>query len=117
MASRDLILKILGDELGAKKALHEAQKDLKETGDHAEKTGRHFGGMAKFAAVAGGAAGIGLLVEGLKGSIEAASKEEVAQTALDQALKATHQSVKAMAPALEEATASSRKLGFSDEDT
>jgi hypothetical protein len=57
------------------------------------------------------------LAYGLEKSVKAAMAGQVSQASLDTALRNTHQSLKAMTPALQAAEAASRKLGFADDDT
>lgn len=97
-----LIVEIFGD---AKQFAAELDKAAGKT--------RQFGRVAGLAGLALG----GLLAFGLEKSAKAAMEGQADQARLDAALQTTHQSVKAMAPALEEAEAASRKLGFADNDT
>lgn len=66
------------------------------------------------AGLAMGAAAVGGLALVLDKSVKAALAGQASQAALDTALKNTHQSVKAMTPALQAAEAAARKMGFSD---
>jgi hypothetical protein len=100
--ARKLEIQILGDI-----------KNFTSELDRAVGKTHRFGAAAK---VAGLAIASGLAV-GIEQSVKAAMAGQVSQAALDQALKNTHQSVKAMTPALEAAETASRKLGFADDDT
>jgi hypothetical protein len=99
---RALVVEILGNS-----------KQFAAELDRAAGKTRQFG---KAAGVAGVALAAGLAY-GLEKSVKAAMAGQVSQASLDTALRNTHQSLKAMAPALEAAEAASRKLGFADDDT
>jgi hypothetical protein len=100
--ARTLTVEILGN----------AQNFAKELDRAAGKTRQ----LGKVAGVAGLAIASGLAY-GLEKSVKAAMAGQVSQASLDTALRNTHQSLKAMAPALDAAEAASRKLGFADDDT
>lgn len=77
-------------------------------------------GKTRQLSAAAGVAGIALaggLAFGLEKSIKAAMAGQASQASLDAALRNTHQSLDAMAPALDKAEASSRRLGFADDET
>lgn len=81
--------------------------------DKAAGKTRQFGKVAGVAglAIAGG------LVYGLEKSAKAAMAGQVSQAALEQSLRTTHQSLTAMKPALDDAQAAGRNLGFADDET
>lgn len=110
MATRTLLVEIIGDEAGL-------SRSLKNAGDATSGFGSKLGTLAKTAALALGAAALGGIALVLDKSVKAALAGQVSQAKLDAALKATHQSAAAMAPALDDAEAASRRLGFSDDDT
>ena len=72
--------------------------------------------LAKGAGVAGMVIG-GALGGGLVSSVHAAMGAQVAQAALDTAIKNSGQSVAAMTPLIEDAQKASRNLGFANSDT
>jgi hypothetical protein len=80
MASRKLMVEIIGDSASLERAFG-------RVGKQTETLGSKFAGMAKYAALGAGAAGIGALVVGLKGSVDAAKQAQVAQAQLEAALK------------------------------
>jgi hypothetical protein len=106
--ARKIEVEIVADALGYQRGLRQASAET-------EGFGSKLGGVAKtgMLAFAGGVAvAAGVLGE----SVKAAMGAQASQAALDQALRTTHQSVSGMTPALEEAAAASRKMGFTDED-
>jgi hypothetical protein len=72
--------------------------------------------LSKGAGIAGLAIG-GLLVGGLIDSVHAAMSAQVAQAALNQAVKNTGQSLATATPQLEDAQKAARDLGFANTDT
>jgi hypothetical protein len=82
----------------------------------ANKSASAFHKGLKVASIAATAA-LGGLAIGLEKSVHAAMEGQVSEAALDTALQRTHQSLKAMTPALEAASAAGRKLGFTDDET
>lgn len=109
MPSRDLLLKILGDSSSAEHA-------LSSTGDHAQKLGGHFGGLAKMAAFAAGGAGVGLVVEGLKGAIGAAQESEAAHVRLTDSLGKVGVSYKTHGAAIDDAIQKTSNLAALDDE-
>ena len=87
------------------------------TEESAAKTDAGSGKMNTFSKAALGAGLVlgGALAYGIDKSISAAEEGEVSQAKLDAALRATHQSVQAMGPALDQAQASARNLGFGND--
>ena len=87
------------------------------TEDSAAKTDAASDSMGTFSKMALGAGLVlgGVLAYGIDKSIEAAEQGEVSQAKLDAALRATHQSVKAMSPALDQAQSAARNLGFGND--
>ena len=103
--------------------MREANAQLKETGDAAKKADGDVSGsgggmskLAKGAGIAGLALG-GVLVGGLISSVKSAMAAQVANAALDQAIKNTGQSAAAAAPQIDSAQAAARNLGFANSDT
>lgn len=107
--ARKIEIQILGDASNLEHAFGQA-------GNAANGFGSHLTKLKLAAGVAGAAMG-GILVEGLKGSVDAAMAGQASQAALDTALKTTQQSVAGMKPVLDAAEASSRKLGFADNES
>src|SRR5689334_19456418 len=103
MASRKIEVQIVGDAASLARSFRSAEAAT-------EGFGSKLGHVAKTAALVGGAAAIGGLSIILEKSVHAAMEGETAQAALDAALRATHQSVKAMTPAIEEANAAARRM-------
>lgn len=100
----------------AKALIVEIFGDAKQFAAELDKAAGKTRQMSAVAGVAGVALAAGLAV-GLDKSVKAALAGQVAQEALNTALTNTHQSVAAMSPALEEAEAASRKLGFTDDES
>lgn len=80
MASRVLSVRIIGDAADLERAFKGAENQT-------EKTGKKFLSLGKAAALGAGAAGVGLVVAGLKSSVDAARESEKAQARLENALK------------------------------
>lgn len=78
--SRYLNVRILGDAADLEKALN-------KSAGATDKAGSKFLSMGKKAALGAGAAGVGAIVVGLKGAVEAAHESEKAQARLQGALK------------------------------
>jgi hypothetical protein len=108
--ARKLLVEIVGDSSSL-------ERSLRSAGAEAGGFGSKLAGVAKTAALVAGGAAIGGLALVLDKSVHAAMEGQAAQAALDAALRATHQSVKKMTPALEEANAAARRLGFTDAES
>lgn len=108
--ARKLLVEIIGDAAGLEGSLRRA--DGATSGFSS-----HLGGLAKAATLALGAGALGGIALVLDKSVKAAMAGQVSQARLDAALRATHQSVTGLTPALNAAEDASRKLGFADEDT
>lgn len=107
---RKLVIEILGKSDDLERAFGRA-------GHAADGFGSRLGSLAKMAGLALGAGAVGGLALVLDKSVKAAMAGQASQAALDTALKATHQSIKEMTPALDAAESASRKLGFADDET
>lgn len=108
--ARKLLVEIIGDS-------GKLEQSMKRGDTAVTGFSSHLGGLVKTAGLALGAGALGGIALVLDKSVKAAIEGQKSQAALDTALKATHQSVTAMTPALESAQDASRKLGFADEDT
>ncbi len=102
---------VVGDSTSLKRALAEA-------GGASEKVGGQFSHLAKTMLGLGAAfVGASGLIEGFKKSVEAAEALNVATRQLDAQLKTNGESVKAVAPYVEQLNAKFEKLGFTSADT
>src|SRR5689334_4671576 len=101
--ARALVVKIIGDpsELSASLKAASAETDKFANTTTAAHKAMHTAVIASTAVLGG-------LALGLEKSVKAAETGQVAQAALDTALKNTHQSVVAMTPALNAAEAAAR---------
>jgi hypothetical protein len=99
------MVEIVGDASSLHRALDESEQKTTSLGSK-------LGGLGKAAALAGGAAGVALLTEGLKSSIDVALKDQAAMAKLTAAVKAQGGSIGAWKKDLDAAQASGRKLGF-----
>ena len=108
--AKKLVVEIVGDASSLQRALGTA-------GVEAEGFGSKLGGVAKMAGLALGGAAVGGLALVLDKSVKAAMAAQTSEAQLNTALKNTHQSAAAMAPALDRATAAARSMGFENSDT
>lgn len=104
--AKSLVVRIIGDPTELSSALKVATAET-------ETFGNKMGSVLKAGALVA-AAGIGVAAFAIDKVVKAAMAGQVSQAALDRALKNTHQSVKAVTPALNAAEAAARKMGFSD---
>jgi len=107
--AKTLRVDLLGDATQLNRTLDEAKAK-------AEGTGKGFLSMGKTAALAGGAAGVGLLFEGLKDSIDAGMNAEKVNARLAVVFKDVGLSAKQYGGQVEDLTSKGRRLGFMNED-
>jgi len=122
MSTKDLIYRILGEDVSASKAMG----DVASAGENMSarvqtgfgKISEGFGGVLKGALLAGGAfAVLDAGKEIISGSIDAASKQQAAQVNLDQAVKNTGASLESVAGRSEATSKALASLGFKSSDT
>ncbi len=102
---------VVGDSTSLKRALAEA-------GGASDKVGGQFSHLAKTMLGLGAAfVGASGIIEGFEKSVEAAEALNVATRQLDAQLKTNGESVKAVAPYVEQLNAKFEKLGFTSADT
>jgi hypothetical protein len=99
------MVEIVGDASSLHRALDESEKKTSSLGSK-------LGGLGKAAALAGGAAGVALLTEGLKASIDVAMKDQESMAKLSAAFKASGVSAQKHAKDIQAAQDAGRRLGF-----
>src|SRR5262245_48442684 len=107
--AKDLRVNIIADTRDFNRGIDEAHS---KTSGLASK----FGGLAKAGALAAGAAGVGALVVGLKGSIDAAKEAQAAQARLESALKSANVSYAKHGDAIDAAIQKTSKLAALDDE-
>lgn len=109
MADRLLRIEILGEAKSAVAAFRETE------GASTGLSGK-FAGLGKAAGVLAGAAGLAMVVDGLKKCTEAAIKDQQATAKFDAAVKATHGNLETWSGDLQKARDKGRDLGFTNVD-
>src|SRR4051812_35304811 len=107
--ARKLEVQIVGDSASLERALGRAGKATNDVGSR-------FSGMAKMAVLGAGAAGVGALVIGLKGTVDAALDAEKASARFTDAMDKVGASAKQRAAAQQAISDLSRKAALDDED-
>ncbi len=107
--SRKLIVEIIGDASSLDKTLDKTSKKT-------ETFSTKLGGMGKAAGIAAGAAGVALLTDALKDSLEVAAADETAHAKMTTAFRNAGVSADKYAKQIDGAKDSSRELGFKNAD-
>ncbi len=107
--ARELKVIITGDSKQLEQALGKSSKST-------ETFGTKIAGMGKAAGIAAGAAGLALLTEGLKNSVDIALKDQSAHALLQRAFKNSGIDAGKYAKKIDDAKDSSRELGFKNSD-
>lgn len=115
-----LVLELRAKAGEVKTQLAEARKEIKKTGDEAEKSSGRMSKAFHGAAVAGkvlavGAIGIGIAIGGF--AVEAATAAQNSESNLSAALKNAHSSFESLKGPIDDADGAMRKFGYSNADT
>lgn len=109
MSSRVLSVRLIGDA-------RDLERTLNGAADGTEKAGKRFLSMGKAAAIGAGAAGLGLVVAGLKSSVAAAQESEKAQARLESALEGANLSYSKHGKAIDAAIQKTSRLAAIDDE-
>lgn len=107
--ARVLSVRIVGDA-------RDLERTLKGSSDATEKSSKKFLSLGKAAALGAGAAGVGLLVAGLKSSVGAAREAEKAQARLESALDGANLSYDRHGKAIDAAIQKTSRLAAIDDE-